>query len=425
MGWNPWKPLDRAGQDAIDWGTMNPSQQYDRLAGRSNYDPETAQEYTGPGSEYGRPTSGGWQWNPGAGTKFANENQIDPNTGMFRPGEGGLVPHNVALQMQAQSDQGIWRYKQAMMRSGMNYAKGALGLLQSFRPGGGATLEAGIYNQLGMMEFQRAAQTDYLDLLGDYRRKREDDARRAAKKAADRAMYTQIATAVIGAGAMIATGGAAAPVVMGMGAIGAAAANRQGAAAGQSAAASGTPQAMQASTGPVPNMATIQNQGGGGAMQAGLSGPVPGAAPQNAPSSWDIELANRLGQPYATQPTVGSKQNVQNVSIGGDAGVSAGSAQVGSSSGGAGGGMKQVASGGQAAINPIPLVGADGNFSPTAYAAHSARSYSDLPMQALTATSAANMMDDDVVFETLTFAVNRRWAERLAPVQTQFSGVSN
>lgn len=415
-----WDSIENVGQNAWDFASSNPGQKWDTIfGGGNNYDAERAQEYTGPGSEYGRPTSAGWEWKPGAGTRFANENQIDPNTGMFRPGQGGLVPHNVALQMQAQSDQGIWRYKQAMMRSGMNYAKGALGLLQSYRPGGGATLEAGIYNQLGMMEFQRAAETDYLDLLGDYRRQREDQARRDAKKAADRAMYTQIATAVIGAGAMIATGGAAAPVVMGMGAIGGAVANRQGAAGGQTASASGTPQAMQASTGPVPNMANIQQPGGGAGGAAGLQAST-GPVTRPAPTQWDMELANRLGQPYSIQTGAGQNKQLQNVSIGADGGAYAGQGLDGS------GGVGQLRGVGQydqdrgPFVNPTPLVGTDGDFSPTAYAANGARSYADLPMQAVTASSAANLMDNDPFFSTITFAVNQRWNERLMPADQKF-----
>jgi hypothetical protein len=413
-----WDPIEQAGRTGRDFATSNPSQQYGMLTGNNRYDAEAGQQYTGPGNEYGRPGSGGWKWNPGAGTKFANENPIDPNTGMFAPGKGGLVPHNVALQMQAQSDQGIWRSKQAMMRSGMNYAKGALGLLQSFRPGGGATLESGIYNQLGMMEFQRAAQTDYLDLLGDYRRKREDDARRAAKKAADKAMYTQIATAVIGAGAMIATGGAAAPAVMAMGAVGSAAAASRAAGAGASAATS--PQMQSQATGPIPNAANIQQPAGGGGGMSGPtgSGPVPAAG--NAPSELDIGLANRLGQPYEmAQAGGGQRAQMQNVSMGaGLADIGGGGAAV--QGGGAGGGMKQVAQPGQAAVGTSALVGSDGDFSPTAYAANGARSYVDMPMQALTATSAANMMDDDPFFSTMTVAVNSRWNQRLMEVDMQF-----
>jgi hypothetical protein len=383
-------------------------------SGGSQRDKESQTPYTGPGSEYGRPTDSGWQWNEGSGTRFANENPIDPNTGMFEPGKGGLVPHNVALQMQALSDQGIWRSKQAMMRSGMNYAKGALGLLQSFRPGGGATLESGIYNQLGMMEFQRAQQTDYLDLLGDYRRQREDQARRSAKKAQDRAMYTQIATAVIGAGAMIATGGAAAPAVAAMGAIGsAAAANQQSSVspgAAQSLGALGPKQGTQAA---VPNVANI----GGQPRAAGSMSPTGPYAdgyayPQQNPQIFQSQMAPG-GQPQ--QAGAGA----QNVSIGGAGEVGGGMA--GASGAQAGGGMKQLAQPGQAAVGMAgPMVGFDGDFSPTAYSAHAARSYVDAPMQALASASAASMMDDDPFFETMSFAVNNRWNQRLMQEDSRF-----
>lgn len=383
--------------------------------GGGRRDQETQTPYNGPGSQYGRPTDAGWQWNKGAGTQFANENPIDPNTGMFEPGKGGLVPHNVALQMQALSDQGIWRSRQAMMRSGMNYAKGALGLLQSFRPGGGATIESGIYNQLGMMEFQRSQQTDYLDLLGDYRRQREDQARRSAKKAQDKAMYTQIATAVIGAGAMIATGGAAAPAVAAMGAIGSAAAANQGSSispgAAQSLGALGPKQGTQTA---VPNVANI----GGQPRAAGSMSPTGPYAdgyayPQQNPQIFQSQMAPG-GQPQ--QAGAGT----QNVSIGG-AGEGGGGMAGASGAQAGGGGMKQLAQPGQAAFGMSgPMVGADGDFSPTAYAAQAARSYVDAPMQALASASAASMMDNDPFFETISFAVNNRWNQRLMEADARF-----
>lgn len=398
----------------------NPQSSFDVIRGhRASRDQESQTAYTGPGSEYGRPSDGGWKWNKGAGTKFANENPIDPNTGMFEPGKGGLVPHNVALQMQAQSDQGIWRNKQAMMRSGMNYAQGALGLLQSFRPGGGATLEAGIYNQLGMMEFQRAAQTDYLDLLGDYRRKREDDARRAAKKAADKAMWTQIGTAVIGAAAMVATGGAAAPAVLPMmGAIGAAAANKNAGAAGAGAAT----QPMGAKgggTGPVPNAANIQNPQGGGGISPGPSGPVPSGPVQGAQADPGPSLSGY--GPYGASSSVGgigSKAAMQ--SVGGPSGGAAmpSGQQVSS---GPGGKSVSGAQHGPMAAGMAPMVGSDGDFSPVAYAAAGARSYSDLPMQAVASSAAASMMENDPFFETITFAVNSRWNQRLVEYDDRFA----
>jgi len=115
----------------------------------------------------------------------------------------------------------------------------------------------------------------------------------------------------------------------------------------------------------------------------------------------------------------GQRAQMQNVSMG------AGLADIGGSGaavqgGGAGGGMKQVAQPGQAAVGTSALVGSDGDFSPTAYAANGARSYVDMPMQALTATSAANMMDDDPFFSTMTVAVNSRWNQRLMEVDMQF-----
>lgn len=393
-------------------GGASPGSWVRAFGGGGRRDQETQTPYTGPGSQYGRPTDAGWQWNKGAGTQFANENPIDPNTGMFEPGKGGLVPHNVALQMQALSDQGIWRSRQAMMRSGMNYAKGALGLLQSFRPGGGATLESGIYNQLGMMEFQRAQQTDYLDLLGDYRRQREDQARRSAKKAQDKAMYTQIATAVIGAGAMLATGGAAAPAVMAMGAAGsAAAANRSQA----STISPGAAQALQqqGTQTAVPNVANIGAQPrAAGSMSP--TGPYSDgyAYPQNPPI-FQSQMAPG-GQPQ--QAGAGT----QNVSIGG-AGEGGGGMAGASGAQAGGGGMKQLAQPGQAAVGMSgPMVGVDGDFSPTAYAAHAARSYGDAPMQALASASAASMMDNDPFFETISFAVNNRWNQRLMDADARF-----
>lgn len=344
--------------------------------------------YTGAGSQYGSPRPNGWTWGPDAASRFAQNNQIDPNTGMFYPGqEGGLVPWQVGLQYQALSDQGIWRSRQNMMRSGINYARGALGLLQSFRPGGGATIEAGQYNTLAGLEFNRAQMTQPLDLLGDYRREEMASARRQANRAQERQLAVQIAATA----ATAAFGGVGGIFAGAAGAMGAAAANRNNT---QTPNNQAYPQGQQ-------TQSAYQSPG---APMAGPSAYDPSVGPQGPMSPMGAggqTQQSTLGQEQQNSqaPKAATPQGQQQ---GGEPGQEQGFRQgAGEQAVGAPGGVG------------TPTVGANGDFTPVAYAANAAMQLPHPIQQLALSRAAASMIESDPFYATLTTAVNRRWAQRM------------
>lgn len=351
--------------------------------GRPRAPQAQAPGYQGPGSQYGTPQDSGWTWNPGAGQQFAQDNQIDPNTGMFYPGQGGLVPANVALQYQALSDQGIWRSRQAMMRSGINYARGALGLLQSFRPGGGATIESGQYNQLAGLEFNRAQMTQPLDLLGDYRRHETAVARQQANRAQERQLAVQIAATAagiafggVGGGLVGSLFGGAASAASGGGDPGAQYPQGQ-----QRTQPAGAPAPMQGPQQPPSTFGPGLPQSGGGAQAGGTF-----QAQSSAP-----------GQ-QGSQPAQGGQQGQP-----GAQGQGAGGKSIQGQPGGAGG-----------QAMGMPTVGSNGDFSPLAYAATGVGGLAH-PIQQMALTRAtAQMVEDDPFYATFSAAVNARWQQRLS-----------
>lgn len=351
--------------------------------GRPRAPQAQAPGYQGPGSQYGTPQDSGWTWNPGAGQQFAQGNQIDPNTGMFYPGQGGLVPANVALQYQALSDQGIWRSRQAMMRSGINYARGALGLLQSFRPGGGATIESGQYNQLAGLEFNRAQMTQPLDLLGDYRRHETAVARQQANRAQERQLAVQIAATAAG----LAFGG------VGGGLVGSLFGGAASAASGGGDPGAQYPQGQQRT------------------QPAGAPAPMQG--PQQPPSTFGPGLPQSGGGPQAggtfqAQSSAPGQQGSQPAQ-GGQQG------QPGAQGQGAGGKSVQGQPGGAGGqAMGMPTVGSNGDFSPLAYAATGVGGLAH-PIQQMALTRAtAQMVEDDPFYATFSAAVNARWQQRLS-----------
>lgn len=361
----------------------NPANGYGNKSGGA-YD-RAGGGYQGPGSQYGGPQNAGWTWNGDAATQFSQNNQIDPNTGMFYPGqEGGLVPSNIALQYQALSDQGIWRSRQAMMRSGINYARGALGLLQSFRPGGGATIESGQYNQLAGLEFNRAQMTQPLDLLGDYRRHETAVARQQANRQQERQLAVQIAATAAG----LAFGG------VGGGLMG----SLFGGAAAASGGGGGDPGAQYP-------------QGQQRTQPAGVPAPMQG--PQQPPSTFGPGLpqsdgGGQAGGTFQAQSSAPGQQGAQPAQ-GGQQG------QPGAQGQGAGGKSIQGQPGGAGGqAMGMPTVGSNGDFSPLAYAATGVGGLAH-PIQQMALTRAtAQMVEDDPFYATFSAAVNARWQQRLS-----------
>jgi len=178
-------------------------------------------------------------WNdanrPGAETysTWFQNNRINPNTGLLE-GDFPFVPHTYARQIQMEADMVADRRRQSMMQGGINYMQGATGLLQSYRPGGSAALESGIYGQTAGLMFERARMTQPLDYMSDLRRQEQDDAASRARRAERRSQYVQIGTslATLAVGAL--TGGAGAAAMAAIPAAGAAMASRVGGGGGYS-----------------------------------------------------------------------------------------------------------------------------------------------------------------------------------------------
>jgi hypothetical protein len=333
-----------------------------------------------PGSTpYGEYRDSGWTWTNS--TAWGNASGIDPNTGALT-GPGGLVPANYALQFQAMHDQAVWGQQQRLLRQGMDYTRGALGLLQSYRPGGSAAIASNIYGQLGQASFQRAQLTQPMDLMGDYRRHETAVARQKANRQSE--IGTAVQIGAIAAGAV--TGG------LGYGAI---AAGLGGLAAGMAAG--------RASQDP------NQNYG-----DPSLSG-------QSTSSSYITpEQAQPIGPsqgPTGAGPTMGP----QGAGGGQALGAQSAPSQPGAPGAQAPQGQKQVAQGGQQQSQPgqpggagmgAPPVGLDGNFSPVAYAASRAHSLTHPIQQMAMSRMLATQLENDEVLQAFSVAIDQRLMAR-------------
>lgn len=337
----------------------------------------------------------GITWNPGAAEVVAGRTSIDPNTGSL-VGPDSLIPHQLGLQYQAEHDRRIFDYRQRLMRDANSYGRGALGLMQSFRPGGGATLEAGQYNTLAQIQLNRAQLTTPMDLLGDYRRHENAVARQKANRAAERQMAVQIGVALAGVAATVATGGAAAPLLAaGIGAAGNAYAGYQNA------------RAAEASAGAADTMAQTQQligQQGGNQM---------GAAPGQAPQQQGGGAPGQAPQPGAMGAPAGGggqQQAVQPQGMGAQGPQAGGQPQkkVAGQPGQVGGAGAGMGSAGAMGGGP----GADGVFTPTAYASYGALQQNPIQRAMLT-SQLADALDDDPFYDSFTFAVNARFAQRM------------
>ena len=146
--------------------------------------PRETSQYQGPNSRYGEIRGGGWTWRAGADEDWSRDHYIDPNTGAIRSRFGGPVgapPAATALQWQTAHEQAVWDIRNRLMQSAAKYGQGNLHLMQSFRPGGGATIEAGTYGQMAGIQLNRASMMEPMDYLADYRRESGANQARAAK----------------------------------------------------------------------------------------------------------------------------------------------------------------------------------------------------------------------------------------------------
>lgn len=368
-----------------------------------------------PGEPYLQP-NGAWRDN--ANETWWRDHQLNPETGLF-DGPYPLPPAGIARGVQALHDRAIWQYRQRLMqqgqarlRGGTQYAQGALGLLQSYRPGGSAALEAGVYQNAGRMMqqegagyFQQAQMTQPLDMLSDLRRHEDVMAARRADRANERMMIAGIIGGAAQTYAMTNYGG--------------------GEGAGQRFSGGDGGQAIRTPGG---------GDGGGGGGQPGgdslaaslereagqpvVQGPNPlqgGQQPGQQPGQ-------QQGSPFqgAAQQGQQTQQGLpyepfSQATPGGPGGGGTGAG------GGQGGRMGSQPGGGAGAGPAMPTMmggapGIDGNFSSASFAAAAAASpvAQASPMARISLSHyIADLYESDPFFQTLPYAINSRWRERV------------
>lgn len=124
---------------------------------------------------------------------WAQNNYIDER-GQLQ-GDFQYVPHSLAHVYQGIHDVRTYNYRDQVMRDSVDMSRGAANLMSSYRPGGSAAQEAGIYQQTAALNMQRASQIQPMDLMGDYRRYVNERERRKREIAFRQNLYMGIAAA--------------------------------------------------------------------------------------------------------------------------------------------------------------------------------------------------------------------------------------
>lgn len=354
---------------------------------------------------------------------FAN-NQYNPETGQFE-GLGNLPNWTIAPNVQSMANLGAYRAQQRYanqainaFRGGVGYMQGAQGLLQSYRPGGGAALEAGIYGQtaglmqnLGGAYFQRAALAQPLDYMFEYRREQQSQARMRANRQIERQNYL---TAFAPLGGQV----GAATVAGGFGGEGS-----PGDGSGATTNASGASASSSGGTATGTGNASISSTGGGATASSGALGTVTGAATSilGAGAETDGQTANStIGQPSGQgQPTKSVQPGGVGAGQGGQGGLNQQQPQQGAQqgaqqpmSGAQGGGGTGAGGGGGGNIYAM-----QGDFTSRAHAANAA---AQIPPQLQAASGMAlqdyvsNLYETDPFYQTFNKALDSRWQERMA-----------
>lgn len=357
-----------------------------------------------PGSDYYDFNAPGWI--PEQQEQWVRDHPINQETGLVE-GPYPLVPAQYARGYQAISDRAIWQQRQRMMGQGIQYAQGALGLLQSYRPGGAAAMEAGQYNVLAGLQFDRAANTQPIDLLSDLRRHEAASYASSANRAQERNLGVQIGAALINAVASYYAPGASTfitPLV-------------------QSAAGAlmQRPQAYQSYLDERYNADDLESWQAGTRtdyLKGWTYGSQDGVAPGGAASGesdlqgWSSPAPNASGQQPAamgTQPSAPAqiKQDAQL----GQAQLRQDPQRATQAAQGQGGGGASIASPGASLPGPSA-----GNFSNTAYAAAAsvAPALAQNPMARVHMNNVvADLYERDPFYRTLGYAIDVRWRERL------------
>ena len=316
---------------------------------------------------------------------FESTHSIDPNTGELL-GPPGSVPQEVGLKWQDMHNQAVWRQRERRIGAASEWGQNALGELQTFRPGGAAALGAGIYDRLAQISLQQAQLTEPLDLLGPYRENQAARARKDAKKAA----VIQTVATLAGGALTLATGGAAAPLMAGLGVANTMMQERNtGEQERPAVARVGYDQPIGPPAPPpaVPPPAT-QPPDLIGPPAPGTGQPTPGGQPMQA----------RQGAPGGGQPGTGAP--------GGGGGTDQ-PPQGGSGPPG------QGAAPGAAPGVAAPPVGADGNFTSTAWAANAAQRQAAMPqVDALLLEQMIDQIENDPDWQVLDAMVSNQLALR-------------
>jgi len=359
--------------------------------------------YQGPGAGLGEPRPNGWTWNDNAGDVFSQRNSFDPSTGA-PVGPDPLPPHTIALQWQAEHDRRVWQYRQNLMRSAAGYGQGALGLLQSYRPGGSSAIEAGQYNTLANIQLSRAQLTQPLDLTGDYVREENRKARSQANRQAERQMAIQGAAAIASVAGAFFTGGATLAALPGI----------------INGLSNTYTQSQQTQS--------QYNQQGGtqrsyqGSPQGGFGGDYVGSQAVG-PNSPGVRPSGPSG-PSATGPGAapaaggggGGAGGAQQATLAPDQGGSGMGGQPGGQ-GGPGDNSGSAGSGGSMASG-AGGVGSDGNFSPVAWAARAAMTEGYDPLHHLAMSRIlADELESDPVWSSLSSGIDKRLAARIAAME--------
>ena len=326
-------------------------------------------------------------------------NPYNPQTGQFE-GAGTIAPFQIAPFVQQRANLGTWQYQQrlmdqgqAAMRGGVNFMLGANNLLQSFRPGGSAALEAGTYAQTaGLMQnygqsfFQRAQMTQPLDYMFEYRREEGVQAQRRLNRQLD---YQNWISLVSGASQV-------------------------------GASYLGSPSRTE---GP-----GQQQQGVEAGMRPGGGGGSPSGGPGGASAGTGMSGQSVLGSTLAGAPTTlggpqqgqdGMKQLDPNAQPGQGAATGAepqyfdGGAGGGTGAGGGGSGTMEAGGGG--GYEMAAAGSGQGDFTPKSFAAGAAaRTPAMLGLStAMLYDYVADLYESDAFYGTLSAAIDARWQERM------------
>lgn len=267
--------------------------------------------------EFGQLNQGGF--NP-AGTT-AQERGLT-NLGFTQSGQLPLA--QVASQVQMWSEEAVAERNQQLGQQAEMRLQSGLGNLSSYRPGGAAAMASPYY--LAMANTLLARRTQAPDLLHDYRRNEQFQARRRARNAAELSLAGQLGGAAIGAlGSVI------------------------GGALGGPAGAPAGGQAAQTSTLPGAIAGGLQGLGQGLGSAAGMSmlgargiaGPSPSPGAGGSPAASGPPAAVNVSPSGGSQPSQGASPLIQQAGAPTPAG-----AEAFATGGGFGAAPAQVAPGG-------------------------------------------------------------------------------